>query len=527
MKHLLLFSAFSFVFFARTLSAQTLPIDNDFGDAGISTLQVFAGYKVMSRIRVVEDDKIIAVGSSQGFNNGSTHFTVIKYLADGNLDSSFGNVGVVYTPVDATSTAQDFAIQPDGKIVVAGSSIRASGQVIALARYWPNGSLDNTFGVNGRVTVPVGETSAAKSVTLQPDGRILVAGYSGFGTKLDFTIVRLTADGAPDPSFGNAGIVVSPVPSSLPTGEAVKVLVRPNGKLLVVGNYRSETVAAIARVFVAQYQSDGQLDTAFGDNGTWSSPSGQNNSVDEAALSPDGRLIAVGTRFDLSSGDYNLLSFAVTSDGATDTGYGNNGFALLQPNGRKGFAGTGLALQNDGTIRIGGGATILNNQNLDAVIIQLTANGQYDLTFNQSGYGFYPLFGYFSATMDMDIQSNGRILQLVQFMDASNNTAILGYAGTASVGTDETARVLPAVNVFPNPASDRSVLEYRLTEPTQVAVYLYDPAGRYVRQIHAPQLQTAGTYTIPFAVGDLPSGIYSVVIETGSGRRSAVLSIVR
>lgn len=529
MKQLLLFSAFSLVFFAGTLSAQTLPIDNNFGDAGISTLQVFTGYKVMNRIRVVEDDKIIAAGSSQGYNGGSTHFTVIKYLADGSLDNSFGNGGVVYTPVDDASAAQDFAVQPDGKIVVAGSSFRAAGQVMALVRYLPNGALDNTFGTNGRVTVQAGETSVAKSVALLPDGRILVAGYSGLAPYLDFTMVRLTADGALDPTFDNVGVVVSPMPTNLPTGEAVKVLLRPDGKFLVVGNYRSQTMATVAKVFIAQYQSDGQLDTSFADNGIWSVPPGQQqNWVDEAVLAPDGRIIAVGTRFNPVTGDYNLLSFAVKGDGTTDTAYGNNGFAVLQPDGRNGFTGTGLAIKNDGTIRIGGGASVLNNQNIDGVVLQLTPNGQYDLTFNQLGYGFYPLFGYFSTTLDIEMQSNGRILQLVQFVDSANNTAILGYADSSSVGTDETVQaLLPKVAVFPNPANDRSMLEYRLTEASQVAVYLYDPSGRYIRQILAPQSQVAGTYTVSLALGDLPPGNYAVVVEAGSGRRSVGVAVVR
>ncbi len=527
MKYLLLRFTLLLLFFAHTMGAQTLPIDPDFGEAGISTLQALTGYKVMSRIKVLGDDKIIAAGSSQGFSNGSTHFTVLKYLADGSLDTGFGNGGAVYTPIEDASTAQDIAIQTDGKIVVAGSALTASGQVIALARYLPDGSLDNTFGVSGRLTIPVGETSSAKSLALQSDGRILVAGYSGLSPNLDFTLIRLSVDGTLDPTFGNTGIVISPMPSNRPTGEAVKVLVRPNGNIVIVGNYRSETMAVISTVFIAQYLSDGQFDTSFGNNGIWASPQGQNNWVDEAVLSPDGRLIAVGSRFDSNTSDFNLLSFAVNSDGTTDIAYGNNGFSVLLPNGRKGFTATGLAVLNTGAIKIGGGGSIPNNLNQDAVIIQLNPAGQYDLSFNQTGYGFFPLLGYFSATLDMDIQSNGRILQLVQYLEAQNNTAIFGYADMANVGTDETAQALLPASVFPNPVSDRSTLDYRLTKAVQVAIDLYDPRGRYIRQIQSPQLQAAGAYSIPFYVKDLPCGTYYVVLETSSGRQSIPVSIVR
>ena len=527
MKYLWLRFTLLLVFFARTIGAQTLPIDPDFGEAGISTLQALTGYKVMSRIKVLDDDKIIAVGSSQGFSNGSTHFTVLKYLADGSLDTGFGNGGAVYTPIEDASTAQDIAIQSDGKIVVAGSAFTASGQVMALARYLPDGALDNTFGVNGRLTVPVGATSAAKSITLQADGRILVAGYSGLSPNLDFALIRLSVDGALDPTFGNTGIVISPMPGNLPSGEAVKVLVRPNGNLMLVGNYRSETIAVISRVFIAQYLSNGQFDPSFGNNGIWASPQGQNNWVDEAVLSPDGRLIAVGSRFDSNTSDFNLLSFAVNSDGTTDLAYGNNGFSVLLPNGRKGFTATGLAVLNTGAIRIGGGGSIPNNLNQDAVIIQLNPAGQYDLSFNQTGYGFYPLLGYFSTTLDMDIQANGRILQLVQYLEAQNNTAIFGYADKANVATDETAQPLLSASVFPNPVSDRSTLDYRLTETEQVAINLYDPSGRHIQQIQALRSQAAGAYSIPFSGKDLPPGTYYVVLETSSGRQSIPVSIVK
>ncbi|MBK9628286.1 MAG: hypothetical protein IPO56_11450 [Flavobacteriales bacterium] len=118
-------------------------------------------------------------------------------------DNSFGVDGKVTTGVIGTGTDRgtSVAIQPDGKIVVAGESNNGTDLDFALARYTTDGSLDNSFGVNGKVTTAIGTgNDRGTSVTIQPDGKIVVAGESNNGTDDDFALARYTTDGSLDNS---------------------------------------------------------------------------------------------------------------------------------------------------------------------------------------------------------------------------------------------------------------------------------------------------------------------------------------
>ncbi|MBL8613586.1 MAG: hypothetical protein JNL38_39975, partial [Myxococcales bacterium] len=129
----------------------------------------------------------------------------------GTLDPSFGDGGVVVLSYGSeTASADAVAVQLDGKIVVGGVKTNA-GQGFAVVRLMPNGSLDPAFGTAGLVETKVGNTShALRALTLQPDGKILIAGYTRFvGQNFDFAVLRYSADGALDPTFGTGGVVLT------------------------------------------------------------------------------------------------------------------------------------------------------------------------------------------------------------------------------------------------------------------------------------------------------------------------------
>src|SRR5205823_1660150 len=127
------------------------------------------------------------------------------YNADGSLDSSFGNNGLVITDFGFDSQAFALAVQTDGKIVVAGYTFTGGSQYdFALARYNTDGSLDTTFGTNGEVVTDFGTGGdEALAVVIDADGKIVVAGYTFTGdSQYDFALARYNADGSLDTSFG-------------------------------------------------------------------------------------------------------------------------------------------------------------------------------------------------------------------------------------------------------------------------------------------------------------------------------------
>ncbi|MGE3774466.1 MAG: calcium-binding protein, partial [Gammaproteobacteria bacterium] len=170
--------------------------------------------------------------------------------------------GIVTTAVGSSDDqAVSLAVQEDGRIVVAGSSSNGSNGDFALVRYNADGTLDTGFGGgDGIVTTPIGNVNdVGRSVVVQPDGRIVVAGYSRVGSNDEFALIRYNADGTLDTSFGGGdGIVTTPVGSS--HGQGFSVTMQPDGMIVVAGI----TIGSSFDFALVRYNADGTLDTSFG-----------------------------------------------------------------------------------------------------------------------------------------------------------------------------------------------------------------------------------------------------------------------
>ena len=162
----------------------------------------------------------------------------------GDPDSTFASDGIVTT--DFAPTGNDFgeavAIQPDGKIVVAGTSFNGSTYVFALARYSTNGDLDPTFGSGGRVTTAIGNMDdRATAVAIQPDGKIVAAGSSFTnGTGYGFALVRYNPDGSLDNTFSGDGIQHDDISAPITSGTLTSGLRRD--RRTVVANPNTKTI---------------------------------------------------------------------------------------------------------------------------------------------------------------------------------------------------------------------------------------------------------------------------------------------
>ena len=242
------------------------------------------------------------------------------------------------------------AVQPDGRLVVAGQASLAFGVVdFAVARYETNGVPDGTFGTAGKVTTDIaGKTDLLAAMVLQPDGRIVVVGRVApdGGSDPDTGVVRYEASGLPDESFGTHGILRLPLSS---WDEATGVVLQPDGKLLV----SVESVVGVTFDFVvARLTTVGALDTTFGSGGIASTDfTGDHDVVNGLALQVDGSIVLVGQSSNINAPDFGLVRF--TSTGALDTGFGTGGKFTLDFFGAS-DAATCVAIQTDGRILVGG-----------------------------------------------------------------------------------------------------------------------------------------------------------------------------
>lgn len=210
---------------------------------------------------VQPNGKIVAVGS-HCFPEPLT--VVARYTQNGRLDPTFGKTGRVVNA--SLSPAADVAVQSDGKIVLAGSMLSGHDALstwqAALVRYLPNGRLDRDFGTRGTVVTHSAHASGLSAVAVQPDGKIVAAG------SIDghFALVRYGPDGQLDLTFGEAGKVVTTLGPKYGDG-ASSVAVQANGKL-VAGGAHGVGPEPIHEFFtLARYTPDGQLDRNFGMDG--------------------------------------------------------------------------------------------------------------------------------------------------------------------------------------------------------------------------------------------------------------------
>ena len=217
-------------------------LDNSFGANGTVTTRII-GTDAYAKSAAIQADKKIVVA---GYTYSNTYFALIRYNENGTLDDSFGISGMVITP---KGLAESVAIQGDGKIVAAGYYYDGLYNDFALARYNKNGDLDSSFGKDGIIATQVGTNgSNANSIAIQNDGNIIVAGSSNNGSNINFTLVRYSINGTLDTTFGTNGKITTQVGSS--DDFANFVTIQSDEKIIAAGyseGYSSYSVFTLAR----------------------------------------------------------------------------------------------------------------------------------------------------------------------------------------------------------------------------------------------------------------------------------------
>jgi len=315
----------------------------------------------------------------------------------GSLDPAFGSGGTVVTNVGAGDAAvEGIALPPDGRIVVAGYAWNGTDQDIAVARYTASGVLDPTFGSGGITLTDVnGDQNGAEAVALQPDGRIVVVGFSGG----DFVAVRYTADGVLDPTFGHDGIVVSNVGGD---AEADAVAIQPNGDVLAAG--WSETSGQWNMV-VTRYSSDGSLDKTFHKTGRVSIDFKSNDYATSILVQPDGKILVAGGSGDAGT---QIAMARLRTTGGVDKTFGTNGKTTTSFPGTLASWADGAALQSDGKIVLSG--FVYDGSHYRIALCRYTAAGALDGSFAGNGRVITNLGPGEDAAHAVTIQPDGDIV---------------------------------------------------------------------------------------------------------------------
>ena len=255
---------------------------------------------------VVQNDGKIVLAGATGFRCPNVKFAVARYNEDGSLDTSFGGDGKLtadFTP--HWDVSSDVAVGPEGRIVAVGSAaVERDHARFALAAFQPNGRPDATFDEDGKLTTAFGECpSNGRTAELDPDGKIVVGGWGGCFSK--FALARYNEDGSLDASFGGDGKITTRFPVARCSDQINDVALQGDGKIVAAGYaVCAEGESAVFEFGIARYEQDGDLDTSLGDGGTVTTRFARRDALAlGVVVQSDGRTVAAGlagTKFALA-----------------------------------------------------------------------------------------------------------------------------------------------------------------------------------------------------------------------------------
>jgi uncharacterized delta-60 repeat protein len=450
------------------------------------------GKDTAAALVVQPDGRTIVVGTSNSAQegDGNSDMAVLRFGRDGALDPTFGAGGKVFLDnMHGVEEGKAVALQADGKIVVAGTARVWNGAQelpqMAVARLDQNGRLDPAFN-GGKLMILRHEMamSSASAVTLQPDGKIVAAGSANVlydvGRHLsDVAVLRLTTVGSPDLSFGDAGLATSG--SGYDQDDSARfVAVRPDGRIVTAGTMSTSSFSGPPPTYqlLAQYTSTGVPDAAFGRDGIAINPGG--NTL-QAVLRPDGTVVTAGAADVTRTGRWLTRSMAVTAyrvDGSLDTRFGVGGKTVTDapPSFRDGTgfaggasAGESIALDARGRLVVAGTAYGFGNG--DAAAVRYNSAGGLDSAFGRAGWmmtdvasgdeqftavGLLPGGGIFAAGTTVHGDSQDIIFAIYPSRDRAATADGWGWNQLAQVG-DGTTVDRPAAVLVAGPAGAASV----------------------------------------------------------------------
>lgn len=334
------------------------------------------------------------------------------------LDTTFGTAGKTLTSFGNNASILTVTQQADGKSIGGGFISNGSYRDWTLVRYTASGVLDTTFGVNGVVTKDFGYGSAIHKVLILSDGKILAVGTDQWDSgPYYWTLARYNIDGSIDTTFGTNGYI-----TDLPNGFHAILLdatVQTDNKIVTVGYVPDNHFFVVGR-----YNADGSIDTTYGSNGFVFTQ--YNNALfsraNAVALQIDGKIVVFGEY--TQTGPASLLTLRYNTDGTIDTTFGTNG-AVEEYFGYH-HSAVGVAIDATGKIITTGYFSYIDSSGTTThtYVIRYNADGTHDTTFGISGYVINP-FGSYDHALALALQSDGKVVIGGEILQGSTHNSIL------------------------------------------------------------------------------------------------------
>lgn len=433
----------------RPCRAAAGDLDTTFGNQGKVLTSLDGGIDLAYAVAIQPDGKIIVAG------HDTAGMAAVRYKTDGTLDATFGVGGKVDLPGYSTAEAHAVVVRPNGKILLAGY-VNTDSQVFALFSLNPDGTLNADFGTKGHVFIkPGGFSGVADAMYLQPDGRILLAGVGG-DFQNSFAAARLNVDGTLDQNFGLDGSVL--VPFERDGAVAHAVTVAADGKIILAGQawLNGHTEFALVRLL-----PNGSLDTTFGEAGKVHALSMVHSFATSVLIQGNGKIVAAGGADNAALTTPCFLAMRFTPDGSLDPGFGTSG---------KQLGSTSTPGQANGIAYIKEGKFILAGNGGDNFHLQRwNANGALDTSFGRQGdvnTAFEVTSAWVNATA---VQPDGKIVCAGPAYMSTGHTdfALARYDGGLTDLSPSVTSFTPSAGAIADPLT---VFGYNFTGATAVTI---------------------------------------------------------
>ncbi|WP_328873522.1 calcium-binding protein [Streptomyces sp. NBC_00287] len=495
-----------------TATAAPGDLDPTFSGDG-TVLTDFADDDQAYDVAVQSDGKIVSVGASADHSLLEGRWALTRHNADGTPDTGFGDGGTVTTAINNMepdlqwSEANAVALQPDGRIVVVGYSWRGYENCcwFTVARYNTDGSLDNSFSGDGRYFADIAGPTEARDVAIDSAGRIVAAGYTGG----EVAVLRLNGDGTPDTTFGGDGTVTAD-PSQEPGeagGGANAMVLQSDGKIVVGGDVGSTRFD----FSLMRFNTDGSLDTGFDGDGMVRTDFGDYETVHGLALQSDGKIVAAG-------GD-SMARYQPS--GALDTGFDGDGRVVLS-----GGAVWDVTVQSaDGRIVLAGS----NGGGGNLAVLRHNPDGSQDTGFGTGGVATAD-FGGSDFARAVALQSDGKIVAAGRG-GPDSGFALARFEGGGSTPPPPTGVDLSVTKSGPGTVSigDRATYTVRVTNTSTTTsatgVTLTDTlTGPAHTVVSATATQGTCTTAVSCSLGTLAPGATVTVTVVAEPRATGTLT---
>jgi uncharacterized delta-60 repeat protein len=479
-------------------------IDSTFGINGFanSGQQVFISQ--FGSVLIQPDNKIVCV--QRVGSNSVYDIALARFLPDGSLDNSFGNGGVALTVTSINETPTWAVLHNSGKILVGSSAFEGSSNFGVISCYTGTGLPDHSFGVNGNYIskFPGSLSDGLGPVSVLPNGRIIAGGSTHSNSSFSNTLIKLLPNGTLDSAFGINGRTEGN------NMHVFSIALQKDGKILLGG--RTTKKMAITR-----FTPEGDLDPTFGESGLVEIDYNPTHMswAENLFVLPNGNIIAAGSTSTDNGLLYDFMTAQVDSNGVINSSYGVNGVTVFSLPDAYILTPSAAAIQADNKVIMVGevASDTIAEKGYHFGMVRFNTNGTVDNGFGTNGIVNFTQVN--RANCDaIAIQYNNKIV-LGGTMDLGSGTYTIGVArfeaGAVANGINDTQQKSETIAIYPNPSVNEIYLQ--VEQPGKYQMSIFDMHGELVKiqSIIAEKQQS-----LKVDISSLIPGIYQLVLSSKS-----------